>query len=246
MRVWTGPAMAWALSRRLGPQETVRVLQALGQARHRAKHESSTDDNTLMGRKRFLRIGGGLIAAASLTLAGRTPAFAQPTRSAAASWVEANLDRLPRTYQEIVRHTIPYRKAIIGALSPQERTRVWLSNIDHYRASRPHLTAGQHRIVDDATELVGRVFISPGDHDDEIRRFGRRARQVLGTEEAEALIGRIGPAEISPSPQALCSCATESSYCGPTNYCRRGGCTIVPTDCGDLYWFDCNGRCAPM
>ncbi|MFH9069713.1 bacteriocin fulvocin C-related protein [Streptomyces alboflavus] len=246
VRTWTGPLMSLALARRLGPKATVRVLQALGRLRQEADTGTVESTGTAMGRKRFLQLGGGLAVAIGLTVTGTTPAFAKSPRGAAASWVEANAGRLPRTYEEIVRHTVPYRKAILNALSPEERAAAWLCHFTRYRAARPDLSADQLRIVDEASRLVDRVFVSRQDHKPAVRRLGERARQTLGVAEAEALLGRLGPADAEGIAVRDCNCATESSYCAPTAYCKRGNCNLIPSDCGDLWLFDCNGRCAPM
>ncbi|WP_443062487.1 bacteriocin fulvocin C-related protein [Streptomyces sp. NBC_00457] len=156
------------------------------------------------------------------------------------------MDRLPRTYEEIVRHTVPYRKAIVKALSPEERTAVWLRNIDHYRRDHPHATAAQLQVMDDVSALAARVFVSPGDHTEEMRRLSKRAKETLGLQEAEAMAMRIGPADPPAirGPSAYCDCSTQDCVCCAGGYyCLRGGCTVIPSDCGLFWMFDCNGRC---
>nr|WP_245877456.1 bacteriocin fulvocin C-related protein [Streptomyces glaucescens] len=156
------------------------------------------------------------------------------------------MDRLPRTYEEIIRHTVPYRKAIVKALSPEERTAIWLANIDRYRQDHPHATTAQRQVMDRASALAARVFVSPGDHIEEMRRLSMRAKEELGVQEAEAMAMRIGPAD-PPAIQARsadCSCSTQDcTCCAGGYYCLRGGCTVIPSDCGLFWLFDCNGRC---
>ncbi|WP_211294796.1 bacteriocin fulvocin C-related protein [Streptomyces glaucescens] len=246
VRAWTGPAMSFTLARHLGLQATVRVLRALGRLRQGTSGRSSEASGSGMGRKRFLQLSGGLGVAIGLTLTGRTPAFARSERTAADAWVTANMDRLPRTYEEIIRHTVPYRKAIVKALSPEERTAIWLANIDRYRQDHPHATTAQRQVMDRASALAARVFVSPGDHIEEMRRLSMRAKEELGVQEAEAMAMRIGPAD-PPAIQARsadCSCSTQDcTCCAGGYYCLRGGCTVIPSDCGLFWLFDCNGRC---
>lgn len=242
VRAWSGPAMTVPLVRRLGPGATVRVLRALGRLRHEAKHGPSKADGTALGRKRFLQLCGGVAAAAALTVTGRTPAFAQSSHPRTEAWIEANRGSLPRTYAEVVQHSEPYRKAIVRALSPQDRTQLWLDHFEHYRAAHPDLTAAQTRVIDQARELAPKVLLSKEDVSQKVRRLEDVAKREFGPEAAADLLARLGPADAGLGPLAYCSCATESDYCSGS--CRRGGCTIIPTDCGTLWSYDCNGLCA--
>ncbi|WP_141716621.1 bacteriocin fulvocin C-related protein [Streptomyces sp. SID4917] len=241
VRAWTGPAMTVPLVRRLGPGATVRVLRALGRLRHEAKHGSSQPDSKSIGRKQFLQLCGGIAAAATLTMMGKTPAFAQSSQPQAQAWVEANKGNLPRTYTEITKHSEPYRKAILRALPPQDRTQLWLDHFEHYRAAHPDLSASQTQVIDQARELAPKLLLSEEDVSQKVRRLEDVAKREFGREGAADLLARLGPADAGLGPLAYCSCATESDYCSGS--CRRGGCTIIPSDCGFLYQYDCNGLC---
>jgi hypothetical protein len=244
VRAWTGPSMVPPLARRLGPRATVRVLRALGRVREEARREGAAPADGV-GRKRFLQLCGGVVAAAGLTLAGRTPAFAQSETTRARAWVAAHHDRLPRAYADIVRHPVPYRKAILRELTPHERTRAWLDHLDAYRAAHPDLTDAQRRVVEDARDVASRVFLTDRDLRPEVRAVEEAAKREFGREGAAGLLARLGPADAPGSgPEALawCICSTESDYCS-AGQCKGGGCAIDPDDCGSLWNYDCNGLC---
>ncbi|MFD3532618.1 chitin binding peritrophin-A domain-containing protein [Streptomyces sp. NPDC058664] len=78
---WTGLAMAWPLVRRLGPRSTSRVLRALGRLRLNPQPQQSAPAGAGVDRKRLLQLGAGLIVAAGVTFAGRTPAIAGEQRA---------------------------------------------------------------------------------------------------------------------------------------------------------------------
>jgi hypothetical protein len=86
------------------------------------------------------------------------------------------------------------------------------------------------------------VLLSDEDVSQKVRRLEDVAKREFGREGAADLLARLGPADAGLGPLAYCSCATESDYCSGS--CRRGGCTIVPSDCGTFWAYDCNGLCA--
>lgn len=70
VRAWAGWRMGWALSRRLGPVDTWRVMQALGEVGAAPKKEMSAFAEALT-RGQFLKgVGGAALAATALTTAG--------------------------------------------------------------------------------------------------------------------------------------------------------------------------------
>ncbi|MGW7514460.1 bacteriocin fulvocin C-related protein [Streptomyces sp. NPDC054796] len=245
VRAWTRPLMAVQLARRLGPRSTLRVLQSLGQLRSEARNTPArAEAENAIGRKRFLQLCGGVGVAATLTLTGQTPAFAQSEAATARKWAAANSAGLPRTYAGITRHTIPYRKAILAELSPEERGHVWIEHFNQYRAARPELTSAQNAVIEDASRIFRRVFHYERSRATEaVRELEAAAKREFGRDEAHALLARLGPADAAAaSPPVLCECATDSDYCG--TQCYRGGCTLVENDCGTGWLFDCNGLCS--
>lgn len=158
VKAYTGWSLATALVLHLGPRPTARVLQALGELEQHARSEARQTDGAGLGRKQFLRLIGGAAAAAGLVATAQSPALAQSPHARASAWVEANLDRLPRTYAGIASRPVAYRKAIHRVLTPQERSQVWADHFRWYRRTHPNLTAAQDRVVDDAIAVASRGF----------------------------------------------------------------------------------------
>ncbi|MYW00085.1 bacteriocin fulvocin C-related protein [Streptomyces sp. SID3343] len=244
VRAWTGPTMALALARHLGPRTTTRVLRALGRLEQDAAGESTPESDAGLGRKHFLRLLGGTATAIGLIATAQTPALAQSAHVRASAWVEANMADLPRDYAEIARHPLPYRKAIHRVLTPRERSRVWADHLRWYRAGHPDLTPAQNRIVDDAFAVVTTGLASGTAPREELHALGRSAREAFGPDEAAALLSTLGPVPAQASTAAACTCSTVDPYCSWLFDCgTRIRCTRVPNDCGTLWNEDCNGTC---
>ncbi|OEV04783.1 bacteriocin fulvocin C-related protein [Streptomyces oceani] len=240
VQAWTRPLMGLLLAKKLGPRATYRVLQSLG--RLRTENRNETQSRGSIDRKRFLQLFGGIGVATAITVTGQTPAFAQSPKTRAAAWVAANKDRLPHTYAGITQHPAAYRPVILAALPPRERAQAWVEHFDHYRRLHPNLTAEQSAVINDAEKIAKRVFADGRDQRlPELRRLEAAAKHEFGPEGAAGLLVNYGPAEASVGPEANCTCATDSDYCG--TYCSRGGCQLVGNSCGSLGLFDCNGRC---
>ncbi|MEU2062777.1 bacteriocin fulvocin C-related protein [Streptomyces sp. NPDC013455] len=243
VRAWTGPALSLALARRLGVRSTVRVLQALGALREQVTRGQGRVPGSAspVSRKRFLHLVGGAVAAVGLSTAGQTPAFATASEPAkAAAWVRANMGTLPRTYAEIVRHPVTYRRAIFQVLTPEERSRAWLDHFAAYRRARPKLSAAQQQVMAGLTELTPRVFDEPGRHGAELDALAERARRAFGLAEAAALLARLGPDDGLELRRPDCNCNMSDAYCyrcGPVN------CNASSWGCGTLYTKPCNGVC---
>ncbi|WP_322872104.1 bacteriocin fulvocin C-related protein [Streptomyces goshikiensis] len=239
----TGWSMATTLVLHLGPRPTARVLRALGELEQRAKDEARQPDGTGMGRKQFLRLIGGAAAAAGLVATAQSPALAQSPHAQASSWVEANLDRLPRTYAGIARQPVAYRKAIHRVLTPPERGQVWADHFRWYRHTHPKLSPAQDKVVDDAIAVASRGLAPRPDLDTELRGLEQSAKAALGQQEAGALLAMLGPADAEDA-LANCTCSTQSQYCSWLYNCgTHFRCTVVPNDCGTAWNYDCNGTC---
>ncbi|MGW5931984.1 bacteriocin fulvocin C-related protein [Streptomyces anulatus] len=235
--------MSLAVARRLGLRSSIRVLRALGELRAEVRHNGAARADAGVTRKKFLHLAGGAVAVIGLTSAGQASAFAKGSENAKASaWVDANMSQLPRTYDEIVRHSIPYRRAIYDVLSPRERSQVWLEHFRKFRNDHPSLSAAQEKIVDELAELTPRVFASPGEHTPELRRLSEAARRSLGLEQAAALLTRLGPDD-GRSTQATCQCSMDDPYWCGFRYCGPVRCTPQSSGCGDLWMERCDGIC---
>jgi predicted DCC family thiol-disulfide oxidoreductase YuxK len=142
VRAWTGAAMGITVVRHLGVRSAFRVLRALGELDRRSDHDSSNDDKSrrAIGRAQALRLGLGAVIAGGLVVAGKVPAFASGSRSGVESWMSANKDRLPTTYDALVAHPVPVRQAIFNESSPSVKSGFWMEHIKAYRASHPKLS----------------------------------------------------------------------------------------------------------
>ncbi|MEU0839465.1 bacteriocin fulvocin C-related protein [Streptomyces sp. NPDC005962] len=245
VREWTGPTLSLALARRLGVRSTIRVLQALGELREEATRgpDKAPQSGGSVSRKRFLHLVGGTAAAVSLTAVGQTPAFAKASEPArAAAWVRENMSTLPRTYDEIVRHPVPYRKAIFEVLTPGERSRAWLDHFAAYRTGHPKLSSAQERVMTRLRELTPKVFAEPDRHSAELDALAEQARRVFGFDEAAAILTRLGPDDGLTVRRPNCGCNMSDSWCG-TLYCGPVNCNPSSSGCGTLYTKPCNGVC---
>lgn len=247
VRAWTGPGMAFPLIRRLGIRSTARLLRALG-GLPSTRTEPSSDQ--LLGRKGFLKLGAGLAAATGLILTGRTPATAaeEPECVRARAWVKANQHRLPETYADFAAYPTAYRQAIYAELQAETRSSLWIAHLDHSRAARPHLTAQQRMVLDQATRIAGdpRTFTSNRDAgtDKQLTKLADSAIAAFGRTEARAILATLGPAKPNVGTSGLpdCECAFfDDRFCG--GHCRTGGCEVLDSGCGALWIYSCNGLC---
>jgi hypothetical protein len=195
-------------------------------------------------RGRLVPLGASLLAAAGSLMMVRPPSGGGgPEEEDPRSWVEANRDRLPQSYEEVITHTTPYRKAILRALPAEGRSQLWVEHLNRYRATHPGLSSDQIEVIDRAVALVPRVLVEEQDLSDELQRLEEASKRAFG-DEAGALIATLGPPDAeSRVAGGLCSCATDSDWCESGSECRRTGCRIDPDSCGTFWAFDCNGHC---
>ncbi|RVX47560.1 hypothetical protein EDD27_10497 [Nonomuraea polychroma] len=254
---WTGLAMAVRLAIRLGLRGTSRLLAALGESRQIGKEENATEGSR-GSRRQFLRIAG--LGLAFSAIAGKTsPAQASvATPSPAELWVQANKASLPRTYEAFSSYDLEYRRAIFHALSPQERSNLWVAHIHSYQAARPHLNAKQRNVIDLVLETFGEASTFEQPLTEDIRRkmesLVKMAIDALGKDEAYSLGANLGPRPTSkPSTHqsqgllSVCDCATNDDWCsthhGNPYRCFRGGCGYTSSGCGWGWGEPCNGEC---
>lgn len=229
VRAWTGPAMVVALVRHLGSRSTMRVLGALMQQRR--------------NRRQVVPLGVGPLAVVGSLMMTSRRGGRGPEQEDPRSWVEANRDRLPRSYDEIITYAIPYRKAIFGALSPELRSQLWVEHLNRYRVAHPGLSADQTEIIDRAVALVPAVFMEEQDQSEELRRLGEAAKQAFG-DEAGPLLATLGPSDSEPAAPGDCDCSTFSDWCVVFYHCDQDNrCPQDGVGCGTLYAFPCNGSC---
>lgn len=257
VRAWTGPGMAVPLVRRLGLRASVRVLGALGDLR------SASEEKAALSRGRFLRLGGGAVMAAGALLAGSTPALArEKERSEALAWAEANAKSLPRTYDEVVAHTPPYRRAIYEASSPSVRSRLWIEQLTRRRAATD-LSAAQRSVLDRALALARDESTFSNDKATitavlpKVAAFRDAGAAVFDRDDYYRTFASLGPAlrpgTVTPQDCDICTCSTEDDWCAkPARYCREITCAYECdqphgcycfTGCGTFWRYECNGYC---
>ncbi|MEV3969512.1 bacteriocin fulvocin C-related protein [Streptomyces sp. NPDC050698] len=242
VRAWTGPGLAVALARRLGPRSSVRVLRALGRAR-----SESTPARGRLGRAEFLRLGGGLAVAAAVLVKGTTPAFARDRDAAAAQdWVREHTGRLPTRYDDVAALPLAHRRAVHAALPAGVRSALWVEHIDRWRATHADLTPAQARVVERARAAASRVstfeFERGRRGTDEILRIDEAAEAAFEPAEAHALLATLGPAEAAALPD--CECNTYSDKCwGSSCIWVQNSCVRSDSGCGTLWTWSCNGLC---
>lgn len=247
VRAWTGSAMALPLVRHLGPRATFAVLAELGHLKRQSGKNSSHETAAGIGRKQFLRLGAGAVVAAGLIVAGRTPAFAEGEQVAARKWVEANMDRLPRKYEEVVAHPMAYRRAIYAQLPQNDRQSLWLEQLQRYRSAHPGLSAEQRDVLDVASAFVERGFVAAEGEFGANERMRESMIAAFGEDGARALFTRLGP---EPDPTgsvgtagAVCTCSTWDDWCSGTTCMNFGECDRTSSGCGTFWSTHCDGIC---
>lgn len=251
-RAWTGKAIAIPLVRHLGPRSTIRVLRSLGDLRSRQSVLSAGQmKGETIARAHFLKLVAGAGLAAGIILSGRAPAFADPGDSMVRRWVEENMDRLPRLYDDVVAYPVEYRKAIYSAHTPAVKSQLWVEHLKRYRATHPGLSEEQDHLIGRALKIASNeaMFDSRRGMSNDVRQqvdeLGESTRKAFGLDESYALIGTLGPSErpsLQPPGTTGCKCTITSDFCTPGAYCYSGGC-VESEFCGMLYVERCNGLC---
>ncbi|MDE3720375.1 bacteriocin fulvocin C-related protein [Nocardiopsis sp. N85] len=241
-RAWTGPALGVRLLTRLGPVPTLRLIGALSRLRDPGAGSG-------VDRKGFLRAGAGLGVAVGLVLAGRTPALADASEvTRAQTWARTNRGRLPERLDAFGSHSMTYRRAIFGELSPRARSRLWVEHLDRYRREHPEPTAAQREVLERAGELLSEPALFTTFRtgpDAELDHLKESAIAAFGEREAHALLATLGPPEESSvrAAAADCTCSQSNDWCGGGDVCAGfQGCTHV-RGCGLIFLWICNGHC---
>jgi len=178
-------------------------------------------------------------------------------------WVKEHKATLPGNYDEFVASPSLYRRAIFAALPADVQGKLWIAQLEKYRADHPELNADQLSVVQDALDLlVSPDFfaIRPGTvlwkarvsrPLSELRKsaeaaFGRDAAQAVfgqlgGTPEGAFELTRAGGLPVKATPP--CNCSQVSDYCGSGTFCAAITC-VRQTGCGTLWRYACDGLCA--
>jgi hypothetical protein len=117
---------------------------------------------------------------------------------AAAEWVDGlEPAQLKLAAREIDRYPAHYRRAMMSALSPEERATAWQAQFDRYIDTHGNLTAEQLTVVHEARSLLtADAFTLPLSPElgGRIDAMFTRAIEVLGNDGAKELFVTLGPA----------------------------------------------------
>jgi hypothetical protein len=216
-----------------------------------------------------------LIAGLFLTFPGGL--FAQHVcQSEAHAWVASHASDLPKTYEELSLFPLTYRRAIYAALPSANKSQLWRVQIERYLRRGDELTPQQKDVLLDALRLATPETFA-ATKEQSTRRYRRvrqqlssleaQARAAFGTERAERIFARIGPADtdtlffidkraaeaVEPLLEGIdealaaanpgCSCSDASDYCSGGFNCTPGSCIRIADECGTFWTYDCDGLC---
>lgn len=188
-------------------------------------------------------------------------------------WVaDLSTEELDLVADQVSFYPALYRKEVMRALKPERRSQVWRDHIKTYVAERPWLSADVIPVLEAAIALATPQALSnPSEADRaQIRLVAEQVEDLLGREEAEYLLYRLGPrdeyqlASVEPLRMRLanfvrgmmvaeaqtspCSCAIMWGCDGYSTHCSSL-LECVPDEewpmCGWLWQETCDGRCAP-
>lgn len=120
--------------------------------------------------------------------------------AAAAEWVDAlEPADLRLAAYDIDHYPARYRRAMMTALTPEERADAWRASFERFVDAHPQLSVEQRAVVEEAQALLQPdVFVPPlrPDLRERIDSVFKRAVDALGDEAAKELFVTLGPAEV--------------------------------------------------
>jgi hypothetical protein len=194
------------------------------------------------------------------------------TDQAVYEWVaDLSAQELNLVADKIEFYPVAYRKEVMRVLSPVRRSEVWRDHIRTYVMARPALSADAIPVLEAAIALTTpRALSTPTETDRaQMRLVAEQVEAMLGREEAEYLLYRLGPrddlqiASAEPLRMRLanfvrglmvveaslpyCSCAIDWGCDGYSTHCSSLS-ECEPDEewpmCGWLWQETCDGRCA--
>jgi hypothetical protein len=194
------------------------------------------------------------------------------TKQAAQQWVQGlTPSQLSSAADTIESYPFEYRRAIMTAVPPGVRSRVWQSHIETYLTANPNLDDATASALQSAIALLTPDLLNRSPTDGERAEIHAIAAQVtssLGTDTALDLLYRLGPADgtfssAEPLTEKVadflrrtftlhanggdCGCNTGWG-CDGGNYCSTAtGCNTITSwpACGWLWEDPCDGGCTP-
>ena len=112
------------------------------------------------------------------------------------AWVEEHREALPTTLAELSTFPVAFRKVIVNAVAPEQRTRFWEEHLRTFLKPEAGLTSEQQIFVAETVPLLRDIFGSPLlEAQAKIRPLEQRMRQLLSRHQCAAIFGMVGPPE---------------------------------------------------
>ncbi|HEY7474387.1 MAG TPA: bacteriocin fulvocin C-related protein [Vicinamibacterales bacterium] len=125
---------------------------------------------------------------------------------AAMAWTDGlSAGELQQASFQIDAYPAAYRRAILSALGPEDRSAVWRVHFLKYRSTHPELTPAQAAVIEEAIEIATSDAFMPPIRPalrEQIQRTFNRAVSILGPKAAEELFVSLGPKD-APLHNAL-------------------------------------------
>lgn len=195
-----------------------------------------------------------LLGISSVSLA--LPRSGGPSECAATQqWIQAHQGELPSTLRELDRYPMPQRMAIVAALKPEVRSRVWREHFKRLLVQGgAELTGAQREVLEEAMEVMTpELFAGTADDplvkirlESDLPRLMERAVEAFGAPRALKTFTGVGTVpDPDPVDGVRCNCATHpGDTCGSGRYCDDTEvCTGSRTGCGPGGVYVCNGMC---
>jgi hypothetical protein len=173
-----------------------------------------------------------------------------PDPAVAATRFVDDLDRaeLRQAAFTIDRYPTPYRRAMMTALTPEERADAWRIQFDRYIDEHPALTTEQRALLADGKSLLtADVFTPPLSPDLQARidSVFKQTIALVGEDAAKELFVTLGPADPGPrNALPLHQRLADSVRSWRVASARRTGCTcnveIDTCDIGPDPWLGCS------
>ena len=185
-----------------------------------------------------------------------SPVLATSRCSAVQQWVESHRGHLPTSSEELARFPVDQRMAIVAALDPETRSRLWQEHFRFHLAKDLDLTVAQREVLEEAIQIITPELFAEDTGDPliknhleiELPKILNRAIELFGTDRALELMTQIGPTPKSLISDPKCKCATSpGDTCGAERYCDDTVvCTPTRTGCGPGGVYACNGMCTAL
>jgi hypothetical protein len=111
-------------------------------------------------------------------------------------WVERHRHELPRTLEELSRLPIPFRKAVVRAVSADIRVSLWREHLSSFLVRQEPLSIQQRALLNETIAEMPAIVGDQGDAaSDRARGLMKRLRETFKAEQAFAMFGTLGPPE---------------------------------------------------